>query len=67
MYQGQVKAALIKGTTASLNDFTEVMLRCATAKESREEKQIECREISVRKVKFGVHFQFNFLLQVSSS
>lgn len=37
MYQGQVKAALIKGTIASLNDFTEY-LRCVTAKKRRKGK-----------------------------
>lgn len=37
IYQGQVKAAQMKGTIASLNDFTEY-IRCATAKKRRKEK-----------------------------
>lgn len=69
IYQGKVKAALIQRSITSLNDFTEVILKVCNSKRKQERKTRldDYREISVRKVKSGVHFHFYFLLQVSSS
>lgn len=69
MYQGKVKAALIQRSIASLNDFTEVILKVCNSKGEQERKTRldDYREISVRRVKSGVHFCLHFPLQVSSS